>query len=133
MKEFFKVKTIDQVLAYRTQFAPLETEKVSLENSMGRILAEDIHSDIDLPDFTRSIMDGFAVRGASTFGASEGNPAYLAVKGSVAMGAIPNLSVGPGVNTPKRLTRPPSRSTAVSLPDKTWWRWVKTLKKVRPY
>jgi molybdopterin molybdotransferase len=96
MKEFFKVKTIDQVLEYRTQFALLETEEVPLGNSMGRILAEDIHSDIDLPDFTRSIMDGFAVRGASTFGASEGNPAYLAVKGSVAMGEIPNLSVGPG-------------------------------------
>jgi len=96
MKEFFKVKTIDQVLEYRTQFVPLETEEVPLGNSMGRILAEDIHSDIDLPDFTRSIMDGFAVRGASTFGAGEGNPAYLAVKGSVAMGEIPNLSVGPG-------------------------------------
>jgi molybdopterin molybdotransferase len=96
MKEFFKVKTIDQVLEYRTQFATMDTEKVSLADSMGRILAEDIHSDIDLPDFTRSIMDGFAVRGASTFGASEGNPAYLVVKGTVAMGASSNLSLGPG-------------------------------------
>jgi len=96
MKEFFKVKTIDQVLEYRTQFVPMETEKVPITDSMGRILAEDIHSDIDLPDFARSIMDGFAVRGASTFGASEGNPAYLAVKGTVAMGESSNLSVGPG-------------------------------------
>jgi len=96
MKEFFKVETIDQVLEYRTQFAPMGTEMVSLADSMGRILAEDIHADIDLPDFTRSIMDGFAVRAASTFGASEGNPAYLAVKGTVAMGESAKLSVGSG-------------------------------------
>jgi len=96
MKEFFKVKTIEEVLEYRTKFAPMETEEVPLTDAMGRILAEDIHSDIDLPDFPRSIMDGFAVKGASTFGASEGNPAYLVVKGSVAMGESSNLSVGPG-------------------------------------
>ena len=96
MKEFFKVKTIEEVLEYRTQFAPMETEEVPLTDSMGRILAENIHSDIDLPDFPRSIMDGFAVRGESTFGASEGNPAYLVVKGSVAMGESSNLSVEPG-------------------------------------
>ena len=96
MKEFFKVKTIEEVLEYRTRFAPVETEEVPIVDSMGRILAEDIQSDIDLPDFARSIMDGFAVRGASTFGASEGNPAYLAVKGTVAMGESSNLSVGPG-------------------------------------
>ena len=96
IKEFFKVKTIEEVLEYRTKFAPVETEEVPLTDAMGRILAEDIHSDIDLPDFPRSIMDGFAVKGASTFGASEGNPAYLVVKGSVAMGESSNLSVGPG-------------------------------------
>ena len=96
MKEFFKVKTIEEVLEYRTKFSPMETEEVPLTDAMGRILAEDIHSDIDLPDFPRSIMDGFAVKGASTFGASEGNPAYLFIKGSVAMGESSNLSVGPG-------------------------------------
>ena len=79
MKEFFKVKTIEEVLEYRTTFAPMETEKVPLTDAMGRILAEDIHSDIDLPDFPRSIMDGFAVKGASTFGASETKPKELII------------------------------------------------------
>ena len=96
MKEFFKVKTIDQVLEYRSQFPSVQTEKISLTESVGRVLAEDIQSDIDLPDFSRSIMDGFAVKGSSTFGASEGNPAYLNVTGSIAMGESPNLTVGPG-------------------------------------
>jgi molybdopterin molybdotransferase len=96
IKEFFKVKTIDQVLAYREQFALMQTEVRPLMESVGRVLAEDIQSDIDLPDFSRSIMDGFAVRGSSTFGASEGNPAYLTVKGTVPMGKSPNFSIGPG-------------------------------------
>jgi molybdopterin molybdotransferase len=40
----------------------LETETVDLINSINRILAEDIHSDIDLPPFTNSGMDGYAVQ-----------------------------------------------------------------------
>jgi molybdopterin molybdotransferase len=96
MKEFFKVKTIDQVLEYRQRFPLMPTESVPLADSVGRILATDIRSDIDLPDFSRSIMDGFAVKGSSTFGASEGNPAYLNVTGTVAMGDSPKISVGPG-------------------------------------
>jgi molybdopterin molybdotransferase len=41
-------------------------------------------------------MDGFAVKGSSTFGASEGNPAFITVKGTVAMGESSNLTIGPG-------------------------------------
>jgi molybdopterin molybdotransferase len=96
MKAFFKVITIDKALGFRNQFSPQQTETIALADANGRILADDIQSDIDLPDFARSIMDGFAVKGSSTFGASEGNPAYLNVVGSVAMGESPDLTVGPG-------------------------------------
>ncbi len=40
----------------------LSTEKIDLAESVGRVLAEDIFSDSDLPPFHRSQMDGFAVR-----------------------------------------------------------------------
>ncbi len=96
MKEFFKVITIDQAIEFRKQFGAMQNENIPLNASVGRILAQDIRSDIDLPDFPRSIMDGFAVKGASTFGASEGNPAYINVKGTVAMGESSNISVGSG-------------------------------------
>ncbi len=96
MKEFFKVKTIDQALEYAVQFPRMASEKASLTDSVGRILAEDIKSDINLPDFSRSIMDGYAVRGSSTFGAAEGNPAFLNITGTVSMGNKPDLCVGPG-------------------------------------
>lgn len=96
MKEFFKVTSPERVLEYASEFPVAGTEKVSLMEAFGRILGEDIVSEADLPGFARSTMDGFAVRAASTFGASEGNPAYLAVTGSVGMGESPDFSVGPG-------------------------------------
>ena len=41
-------------------------------------------------------MDGYAVQGASTFGASDGNPAYLTLSGSIAMGESPEIEISPG-------------------------------------
>lgn len=40
------------------------TEVVSIEDAMGRVLAEAIHADRDLPPFDRVMMDGYAVRSA---------------------------------------------------------------------
>ncbi|HEX2102963.1 MAG TPA: gephyrin-like molybdotransferase Glp, partial [Solirubrobacteraceae bacterium] len=50
----------------------------------------------DLPGFARSTVDGYAVRAADTYGASEGLPSYLEVRGAVAMGRAPEVAVGPG-------------------------------------
>ena len=96
MKEFFKVKDLETVLNYRTQFPRVGVESVPLLETVGRVLAEDLIADDDLPDFPRAIVDGYAVQGASTFGSSEGNPAYLSVTGSIAMGESPTLTIGPG-------------------------------------
>lgn len=96
MKAFFKVTDLEQVLKYVSDFSLAGTEEIPLKETDERILADDIFSDFDLPDFMRSTMDGFAVRTASTFGASDANPAYLTVKGSVAMGETPSFSIGPG-------------------------------------
>lgn len=96
MKEFFKVETIERVLEYTSSFSPVDTETIPLADCLGRILAEDVHSDVDIPDFNRSTMDGFAVQASSTFGASEANPAYLNVRGQINMGVQPDFSIGPG-------------------------------------
>lgn len=96
MKDFFKVKDLEKVLEYASLFPVVETELVLLEKTPGRILAEEIVADIDLPGFSRSTMDGYAVRASSTFGASEENPAYLNVVGSIAMGESPSFSVEQG-------------------------------------
>ena len=94
MKEFFKVTDLSKVLEYASGFPRVETENIFLMDSRGRILAVDIDADIDLPDFMRSTMDGYAVCASSTFGASEANPAFLTIKGSVPMGESPAFSIG---------------------------------------
>lgn len=96
MKAFFNVETIDAVVDQAADFHAVDTEVVPLVESLGRVLAEDIHSDVDIPDFNRSTMDGYAVKAASTFGASEANPAYLTIKGQIPMGVRPDFSIGPG-------------------------------------
>ncbi|MEJ2096578.1 MAG: molybdopterin molybdotransferase MoeA [Deltaproteobacteria bacterium] len=96
MKEFFKVTDLDTVLEWPAHFARVETENIPIDVSYNRVLAEDVVADINLPDFPRSIMDGYAVAAASTFGASEGNPAYLAVPYSIAMGEAPDFSIRRG-------------------------------------
>ncbi|NVM21791.1 MAG: molybdopterin molybdotransferase MoeA [Desulfobacterales bacterium] len=95
-KEFFKVTTLEAVLELVSAFPPVGEESVRLDQSVGRILAHDVLSDIDLPEFSRATMDGYAVRAQSTFGASESMPALLAVVGSVGMGEVPTVSVKAG-------------------------------------
>jgi len=64
----------------------MKTERVPAVRALDRVLCEDLTSPVDLPDFPRSTMDGFAVRAVDTYGASEGLPAYLTVGGEVLMG-----------------------------------------------
>jgi molybdopterin molybdotransferase len=95
---FFKVKTPDEVRDILRDIArPLPAETIELtEDSLGRVLAEDIMSPVDLPGFDRAIMDGFAVRAQDTFGASPGAPAYLRLVGEVRMGEAASVSPSPG-------------------------------------
>ena len=56
---------------------PLSDERVPVADALGRVLAEDVRADVDVPGFDRSNMDGFAVRAEDTFGASEEEPRRL--------------------------------------------------------
>lgn len=96
MDAFFSVVDLDGVFTHIPTFDRVGKESVPLTDALGRILAEDLHADADLPTFNRATMDGYAVRASSTFGASDANPAYLIVKGAVAMGESPDFSLGPG-------------------------------------
>ena len=66
----------------KEQTRPLETEQVALDAALGRVLAEDVTADSDLPPFDRAQMDGYAVRAADTRHA----PARLAIVGEAAAG-----------------------------------------------
>ena len=96
MTGFFKVKTLGDVLGMTQLFSPVGIEELHTQDAFSRVLAKDLVADENLPGFRRSCMDGYAVSAASTFGASESGPAWLTLKGAIAMGDIPDFELAPG-------------------------------------
>jgi molybdopterin molybdotransferase len=70
---------------------PLGTEKIPLTEAVGRVLSEDITSASDLPRFTQSAMDGYAINSSDTINASEQNPIMLDISGEVHAGSFAEL------------------------------------------
>ena len=78
----------------------LGVESVSLGAALGRVLAEDVVADVDVPGFDRSNVDGFAVQAADTFGATEEAPRHVQRNVEVLTpGVVPATAVGPGAAT----------------------------------
>ena len=75
---------------------PLGIEEISLLEAYNRVLAVDAVSNLDIPPFHRSTVDGYAVKAEDTYGADENQPLKLKVCGSVHIGEPPKLSVGSG-------------------------------------
>ena len=68
------------------QFSPLASEILPIEKAGGRCLTETLTALEDVPGFTRSTVDGYAVAAKDSFGASEDLPALLEYSGEVRMG-----------------------------------------------
>lgn len=98
MPELFHVLTVAQANdRLSTHIVPLgRTEPVPVLDALDRVTATDLRAAVDLPAFARSTMDGFAVRAADTYGASEGLPACLTISGEVAMGRAATIEVAAG-------------------------------------
>jgi molybdopterin molybdotransferase len=97
MPEMFKVLPAAQALETLLDRLPagIRTESVLTSEALGRVLAERLVAQSPLPAFARSTMDGYAVRSADTFGATESLPAYLSIAGEVPMARAPEKAVGP--------------------------------------
>jgi len=67
-------------------FTALGTEQIAVAEAAGRVLARDVRAALDLPHFTRSYMDGYAVNASDTALASPARPVQLHVVGTVEMG-----------------------------------------------
>lgn len=78
------VEEVEHFLAQHT--APLAAEVVDVRDCAGRVLAEDLHSALDVPGFARSAMDGYALRGEDSFGASDYEPVELELVGETLPG-----------------------------------------------
>jgi molybdopterin molybdotransferase len=95
-REFFTARTLAEVLAGFRPGHRTPVERVPLSEALHRVPAAEILAPAALPGFARSTVDGFAVRAADTYGASEGLPSYLDLVGAVRMGAAPTVAVRPG-------------------------------------
>jgi len=78
------------------QLAPLAGQRVAVCAAAGRVLAEDVTSAVDVPNFARAMMDGYALRAEETYGASDYNPLTLRIVGQCLPGSIFDGQVGPG-------------------------------------
>jgi putative molybdopterin biosynthesis protein len=76
---------------------PLGVEQAPLADALGRVLAEDVISRVDVPSFDRSNLDGFAIRAADSFGSDELRPRRLKLlPRTIDAGVAPNFEVRQG-------------------------------------
>jgi molybdopterin molybdotransferase len=73
-------------------FEPLRADSIELPQALGRILSEDIRSTTDLPPFTNSSMDGFAVIASDL----QNTPARLKIVADIPAGSFPEIFLQPG-------------------------------------
>ena len=85
-------EALEQVLS---RISVLEPERVPLLDSLGRVLAADVVSDIDVAPFDNSAMDGYAVRASDVAGASPETPVTLEVVEHIPAGVAPTVRIGP--------------------------------------
>jgi molybdopterin molybdotransferase len=95
-REFFTVKTVSEAVSGFRPERRTPVETVGLADALGRVPAESITAPHALPGFARATVDGFAVRAADTYGASEGLPSYLDLIGEARMGRPPENEVRAG-------------------------------------
>jgi molybdopterin molybdotransferase len=94
----------------------LPSEEILLPEALGRVLAEDVCSDLDMPPFDRSAMDGYALRAADVAQA----PAVLDVVGQIRAGQHSDLKVGAGQAVQIMTGAPlPPGATAVQPVERT--------------
>jgi molybdenum cofactor synthesis domain-containing protein len=74
----------------------VRAEKVRILEANGRVSAEKVVSDLSVPPFSRSAMDGYAVRAKDTFGASKLRPVRLRMREAIFAGGVPKQPVGKG-------------------------------------
>ncbi|HHU10509.1 MAG TPA: molybdopterin molybdotransferase MoeA [Intrasporangiaceae bacterium] len=86
----------DHLAAILATVSPTPTVDLALRDALGATLAEPVRSAVDLPGFTNSAMDGYAVRAADCAGASTSSPVRLPVVGDIQAGDTSPRTLEPG-------------------------------------
>ena len=98
MRPFTSVISLEDARrALESAVVPIaRTERVSLAAASGRVAASESASEIDVPPFARSAMDGYAVLARDTSAASRTTPVRLRIVERIFTGQMPSTSVAPG-------------------------------------
>lgn len=89
--------TVEEALsAILARAKPLERESVPLALALGRVLADEVAADIDLPPFDNSAVDGYAVRAEETARATPASPVRLSPLTDLPAGADPRERIVSG-------------------------------------
>jgi putative molybdopterin biosynthesis protein len=103
-KQFLEVISRDEADArFREHliFRQTGVEPIELSRALGRVLAGDVISTIDVPAFDRSNVDGFALQSTDTVGAMEETPRTLRLNSEVlSPGVAPGIEIQAGTATP---------------------------------
>jgi len=97
--DFFNVMSVDEVkeiLVEKFKNLKVDTEKVRILDSHKRVLSEDIISQINVPEFNRSTVDGYAIKSNDSHGCSDCMPSFLDVVGEVDMGEAVDIDIKNG-------------------------------------
>ena len=114
------MKSVDAHLADILEgVEPLAPIHLSLLETLGCVLAEDVVSAVDLPPFDNSSMDGYAVVVADVAGASTDSPVRLPVAGDIAAGSGATRAVAPGT-TIRIMTGAPVPAGAQAVIPQEW-------------
>jgi molybdopterin molybdotransferase len=93
-----RLRTVDEHLATVLDgIGSVEPIELTLLDAQGLLLAENVTTDVNLPGFDNSAMDGYAVRAVDTRDAAPDSPVVLPVVGDVAAGATSRSGMGPGL------------------------------------
>ena len=96
-KEFRKLVYVDEAREIINRLRVLPgVEGSALENAHGKILAEDVVAEINVPPFPRAVMDGYVVRAEDTYACSEAEPVRLRMLGNIPAGSDAKFKVSAG-------------------------------------
>ena len=99
MPEFLELLTPNDALEkliYQLRSYYPKTEIIKTEDSQNKVLAKEVVANEEIPAFTRSTVDGFAVKSKDTFGCSDVMPAFFEVIDEIKMGKPATKSIAKG-------------------------------------
>jgi putative molybdopterin biosynthesis protein len=92
-RELVSVEDAEEALRKHFDPKPLGTEEIDINFVVGRVLGEDVTSEVDVPPFDRASMDGYAIQAEASFGAEEDKPARLNIVGRIMAGDASDLAI----------------------------------------